>query len=62
MQGQATLELPATALSSDAKGLRAAVGGEGGVLHFVPIVIERDTGATIAVASFIDGQAVDVVS
>lgn len=44
-------EVPATAVMNDAKGLRIAVVGEDNKLRIVPIVIERDTGATIEVAS-----------
>jgi membrane fusion protein (multidrug efflux system) len=49
------LEIPATALYNDAHGLRVAT-VEDGKVHFVPIVIERDTGATIQVASGLTGN------
>ena len=49
------LELPSTVLYSDSKGTRVAVVDGEGRVHFVPIVIERDTGATIEVASGLEG-------
>jgi RND family efflux transporter MFP subunit len=49
------LEVPATALYNDAQGLRVATVDAGGAVHFAPIVIERDTGATIQVASGLAG-------
>ena len=48
------LELPATALLNDAKGLRVAVVGEGNVIRLVPVVVERDTGPTVLISSGID--------
>jgi RND family efflux transporter MFP subunit len=70
------LEIPATALYNDSKGTRVAVVTDGKVT-LAPIVIERDTGATIQIASGIsedakvikvavptltDGSAVDVAT
>jgi RND family efflux transporter MFP subunit len=49
------VELPATALYNDAKGVRVAVVDAGDVVRFVPVMIERDTGATIQIASGLDG-------
>lgn len=48
-------ELPATALMSDAKGNRVAIVDDAQQVHFVPVVIERDTGPTIEVASGLAG-------
>lgn len=48
--------IPATALYSDADGLRVAVVAAGNKIHFAPITIERDTGPTIQVASGLDGS------
>jgi RND family efflux transporter MFP subunit len=45
------LEIPATAVSNDAAGLRVAVVQPDGTLKLVPIVVERDTGATFEVAA-----------
>lgn len=45
------LELPATALYNDALGLRVAVVDAHHRVHFAKITIERDTGATILVAT-----------
>ncbi|MBX3226746.1 MAG: efflux RND transporter periplasmic adaptor subunit [Labilithrix sp.] len=68
-------ELPATAVMTDARGVRVAV-VENGVLRLTPVRIERDNGATIDIASGIeendrivkignaelhDGRAVEVV-
>jgi RND family efflux transporter MFP subunit len=44
-------EIPATAVMNDAKGMRVAVVGPGDVLQLVPIVVERDTGASFEVSS-----------
>jgi RND family efflux transporter MFP subunit len=44
-------EIPATALLNDARGLRVAVVDAENKLRLVPITIERDTGATVQVAS-----------
>ncbi|KYF80134.1 MFP family efflux transporter, partial [Sorangium cellulosum] len=50
------LEIPATALYNDAKGLRVAVVDAGGKIRFAPITVERDTGATIHVSTGLDGS------
>ncbi|MGH9886824.1 MAG: efflux RND transporter periplasmic adaptor subunit, partial [bacterium] len=50
------IEIPATALYSDAQGLRVAVVDAQQKLHFVPITIERDTGATLHVATGLTGD------
>jgi RND family efflux transporter MFP subunit len=70
------LEIPATALFSDAQGLRVATVDAQNRIKFAPITIERDTGATlwiatgltgdervlkIAVPSLLDGDVVEVV-
>jgi RND family efflux transporter MFP subunit len=70
------LEIPATALFSDAQGLRVATVDAQNRIKFAPITIERDTGATlwiatgltgdervlkIAVPSLVEGDAVEVV-
>ena len=70
------VEIPATALYNDSQGLRVAVVDAQQKVHFTPITIERDTGATlwiatgltgdeqivkIAVPSLIDGDPVEVV-
>jgi membrane fusion protein (multidrug efflux system) len=46
-----TYEIPSTALYNDASGLRVAVVEANDTLRFAKIVIERDTGATLQVAS-----------
>lgn len=50
------LELPATAIFNDAKGMRVATVSADNKIHFVPITIERDTGATFQVAAGLDGS------
>jgi RND family efflux transporter MFP subunit len=45
------LTVPATALVNDAKGLRVAVVGPADRVRWATVVIERDTGSTIEVAS-----------
>jgi RND family efflux transporter MFP subunit len=75
-QPHRTLEIPSTALYSDAEGLRVAVVSDGKI-HFAPVAIERDTGATIqistglrgdekivkvAVPSLTEGEAVEVAA
>ncbi len=82
VQAQVTLsvphrvvEIPSTALYNDASGVRVATVDAEHKIHFVKIVIERDTGATlwigggltgdekivkIAVPSLIDGDSVEV--
>ncbi len=44
-------EIPATALLNDAQGLRVAIVNADNTLHLQPITIERDSGATLQVAS-----------
>ena len=71
------LEVPATALYNDAQGVRVATVGADGKVHYAAIGIERDTGATIqiasglrgdervvkiAVPSLVEGQVVDVIA
>lgn len=43
-------ELPATAVVTDAKGVRVEVVGPDGVVHLKPVVIERDLGASVYIA------------
>jgi len=50
------VEIPATALYSDAQGLRVAVVDAQQKLHFAPITIERDTGATLYIATGLTGD------
>jgi RND family efflux transporter MFP subunit len=50
------LELPATALVNDAKGLRVAVVDSQDVVHLIPVELERDTGAAIEIASGLKGD------
>src|SRR5262249_17167924 len=45
------LEVPSTALLADSQGTRVAVVGADNRIHLVPIVIERDTGPTIQIAT-----------
>jgi len=49
------LEVPATSLYNDAKGLRVAIVDAENKIHFVPITIERDTGATILISTGLEG-------
>lgn len=49
-------ELPATVLMNDARGLRIAVVGDDGTVKLVPVVVERDTGATILISSGVTGS------
>jgi RND family efflux transporter MFP subunit len=51
----AVFEIPATALLDDAKGLRVAIVSNDDTIHLVPVVIERDTGAALQIASGLDG-------
>ena len=44
-------EIPATAVMNDAKGLRVAVIGPDDKVHLVTVVVERDTGPTIELAT-----------
>jgi membrane fusion protein (multidrug efflux system) len=70
------LELPATALLTDAKGPRVAVVDEDARIHLVPVVVDRDTGANVEIstgltgneriaklasAEFVEGRTVEVV-
>lgn len=48
-------ELPATALMVDAKGQRVAVVDADSKIHLVPVVLERDTGPTVEIASGLAG-------
>jgi RND family efflux transporter MFP subunit len=49
-------ELPATALITDAKGVRVAVVDAESRVHLVPVVVERDTGSAIQIASGLSGS------
>jgi RND family efflux transporter MFP subunit len=49
------LEIPATALYNDARGVRVAVVDAAGKIAFVPVTIERDTGAAIQIAAGLAG-------
>jgi RND family efflux transporter MFP subunit len=44
-------EIPATAVMNDARGMRVAVVGADEKVHLVPVVVERDTGATMEIAT-----------
>jgi membrane fusion protein, multidrug efflux system len=50
------VEIPATALYSDASGLRVAVIDRANRVKFVPITIERDTGSSLWVATGLTGD------
>lgn len=50
------LEVPATSLYSDAKGLRVAVVTAENKIQMVPVTVERDTGATIQIAAGLEGS------
>ena len=50
------VEIPATALYTDSQGVRVAVVDAQNKAHFVPITIERDTGATLWVATGLTGD------
>ena len=50
-------EVPATALMNDAKGLRLALVEPDNTLRLVPVTVERDTGATVLIASGIDADS-----
>jgi membrane fusion protein (multidrug efflux system) len=50
------IEIPATALYSDAQGLRVSVVDAQHKVKFVPITIERDIGATLWVATGLTGD------
>jgi len=49
-------ELPATALSSDSHGQRVALVDAESKIHLVPVVVERDTGPSIEIASGLTGS------
>jgi len=51
-----TIEIPGTALYSDAQGLRVGVVGADKKVHFAPVTIERDTGATLVIATGLTGD------
>jgi RND family efflux transporter MFP subunit len=51
-----TLYVPAAAVINDARGTRVAVVGDDGKLRFVPVQVERDTGAEVAIVSGLDGD------
>jgi RND family efflux transporter MFP subunit len=48
--------VPPTALLNDARGLRVAVVGADARIRWLPVVVERDTGSTIEIATGIDGS------
>jgi len=50
-------EVPATALLNDAKGLRVALVDANDTLRLVPVVLERDTGATVQISSGLTADA-----
>ncbi|HEY4244656.1 MAG TPA: efflux RND transporter periplasmic adaptor subunit [Kofleriaceae bacterium] len=50
------LEIPATALYNDANGLRVAEVTADNKIHFLPITIERDTGATLQISTGVTEQ------
>lgn len=50
------VELPATALYNDALGVRVATVDATSHVKFVPVIIERDTGATVQIASGLTGD------
>jgi RND family efflux transporter MFP subunit len=50
------VELPATAMLNDARGLRVAVVDPDNRIRIVPVTVERDTGATIELASGLEGD------
>jgi len=49
-------EIPATALLSDAQGLRVAIVSPASTLHLQPITVERDLGPTLQIASGLNGN------
>jgi len=49
-------EIPATALLNDAAGLRVATVSPENRVHLIPVVIERDNGPTIEIASGLGGH------
>jgi multidrug efflux pump subunit AcrA (membrane-fusion protein) len=50
------LELPATALITDAKGVRVVTVAADSTIHIVPVVVERDTGTMIEVSTGLTGD------
>ena len=50
-------EVPATALLNDARGLRVALVDQDNKLRLVPVVVERDTGATVQISSGLAADA-----
>lgn len=50
------VEIPATALVNDSKGMRVLTVGADDRVHVVPVVVEQDNGATVDVASGLTGQ------
>jgi membrane fusion protein, multidrug efflux system len=48
-------QVPPTALRDDASGLHVAIVRDDNTLHLAPVAIERDTGASIEIASGLDG-------
>jgi membrane fusion protein, multidrug efflux system len=50
------LELPSTALMLDAKGPRVAVVDDEARIHLLPVVVERDTGATVEISTGLKGD------
>lgn len=51
-----SMEIPATALFNDSRGMRVAVIDAANKLHFVPITVERDTGSTLQIATGLTGE------
>jgi membrane fusion protein, multidrug efflux system len=49
-------QIPATAVINDSKGMRVALVGPDDAVHIVPIVVERDNGATFDVSSGLTGS------
>jgi membrane fusion protein (multidrug efflux system) len=49
-------ELPATALMSDANGLRVATVDDDSKIHLITVVVERDTGTSIELSSGLTGR------
>ena len=50
------VEIPATALYNDALGIRVALVDTAQKIRFVPITIERDTGATLQISAGLTGD------
>ena len=50
------LQIPSTALFSDSQGLRVAIVDAHSRVHFSPVTIERDTGATFQIATGLTGD------